>query len=286
MDLLTLSTFCAVVEEGGVLAAAKSQHTVQSNITSRIRKLEASLGVDLFFKQGRKLNLTPQGRVLLDYANKMLQLERQARAAVQNMSECAGELRIGTMESFAALRLPEVMLHLREVYPNLQLQVQSGTSRALLDAVQRHELDCAFVSGDVEQPNIKRVEILNEKLVLVRKRGVAHPKQTILFREGCAYRDKAIEWSKRQPDTYNMMEMGTLEGILGCVSVGLGVTLMPSCVIDQCMFAADVEVVDVADDLAHSPTYLIYHEQMADLTGLAQLSRPLGVLKRDSLRRQ
>ena len=105
MELVALRTFQAVVEEGGILAASRKLNTVQSNVTGRIRRLEEELGTDLFFRKGRGLELAPSGRVLLDYARRMLLLERQTSAAVRLVGESVGELRIGAMETFAALHL-------------------------------------------------------------------------------------------------------------------------------------------------------------------------------------
>ena len=83
MELVALRTFQAVVEEGGILAASRKLNTVQSNVTGRIRRLEEELGAELFFRKGRGLELAPSGRVLLDYARRMLMLERQTSAAVR-----------------------------------------------------------------------------------------------------------------------------------------------------------------------------------------------------------
>ena len=66
MDLSDLRIFVTVVEQGGVTRAAERLHRVQSNITTRIRQLEHDLGVTLFVREGRRMVLTPTGRILLD----------------------------------------------------------------------------------------------------------------------------------------------------------------------------------------------------------------------------
>ena len=83
MELISLKTFKTVAEHGGVLAASKLLHTVQSNITARIKRLEEELDTALFYRKGRKLELTPAGTTLLEYANKLIQLEQQAGIAVR-----------------------------------------------------------------------------------------------------------------------------------------------------------------------------------------------------------
>ena len=135
MELLALRTFEAVVDEGGILAASRKLNTVQSNVTARIRRLEEELGAELFFRSGRGVELAPAGRVLLDYARRMLNLERQTAAAVRQAGDEAGELRIGSMETFAALYLPPALSELRTTHPALELRVRADTSATLVDHV-------------------------------------------------------------------------------------------------------------------------------------------------------
>lgn len=154
MELLALKTFHAVVETGGILAASRRLNTVQSNVTTRIRRLEEELGSELFFRRGRGLELAPAGRVLLECAARMLQLEKQTCAAVRQVGQNSGEVRIGTMETFAAVHLAEALKRLRAEHPGLELKVYTKTSARLIEQVAAHKLDCAFVGGEVEHPDL------------------------------------------------------------------------------------------------------------------------------------
>ncbi|MFX7922691.1 LysR family transcriptional regulator, partial [Acinetobacter baumannii] len=82
-DLASLEIFRTVVREGGVTRAAQQLHRVQSNVTTRIRQLETSLGVQLFVREGKRMVLTPAGQTLLTYADDILRLAAEARQAVQ-----------------------------------------------------------------------------------------------------------------------------------------------------------------------------------------------------------
>lgn len=260
MELVALRTFQAVVEEGGILAASRKLNTVQSNVTSRIRRLEEELGAELFFRKGRGLELAPSGRVLLDYARRMLLLERQTSTAVRQVGEGTGELRIGTMETFAALHLPKALKALKTRHPQLELRVLTDTSSALTEKVLTHKIDCAFVGGPVAHPDIQFDELVVEELVQISAQG-ANPalQPLILFREGCAYRARAIAWQRASGHIVaDAMEFGTLEGILGCVSVGLGWTLIPRRIVEQSPHAADLAIVTVPDHIARVPTGMIY----------------------------
>lgn len=274
MELVGLRTFQAVVEEGGILAAARRLNTVQSNVTARIRRLEEELGTELFLRKGRGLELAPSGRVLLDYSRRMLSLERQTLAAVRQVGEASGELRIGAMETFAALHLPAALKAVRASHPGLELRVFTDTSAALADRVLQHKLDCAFIAGPVVHPALDFDELLVEELVQVHAAGCDPLLQPlILFREGCAYRTRALAWQRSQGHALaDAMEFGTLEGILGCVSVGLGWTLMPRRVVEQSPHLGDLIIERVPAEIGGVPTGMIRRRDATPLAALSTLS--------------
>jgi len=272
MELVSLKTFKTVVEQGGVLAASRVLHTVQSNITARIKRLEQELGSALFYRKGRSLELTPAGSTLLDYANKLLQLEQQAGIAVRQVGEATGELRIGSMESFAAVRMPGVLQALRKAHPQLMPRVQSDTSGALIQDVLDYRLDCAFVGGPVEHPDLVCHLVLMEELVLVSALGMTIPDTLIMFREGCAYRDRAQRWLKDNGKVNTqVMNLGTQEGILGCVAVGLGFTLVPRKVVEESRYANDLKIDVLAAEYSQVPTLLVTHKDATTMAGIETL---------------
>lgn len=261
MELVALRTFQAVVEEGGILAASRKLNTVQSNVTARIRRLEEELGAELFFRKGRGLELAPSGRVLLEYATRMLHLERQTSLAVRQVGESSGELRIGAMETFTALHLPAALKHVRARFPALALRVYTDTSFNLMERVLAHKLDCAFVAGPVDHPELHFEPVVAEELVCIHAQGVDVERQPlILFREGCAYRARALAWQRAlgRPAT-EVMEFGTLEGILGCVAVGLGWTLMPRRVVELSPYRMELTVEPVPPEIGQVPTGMVTH---------------------------
>jgi DNA-binding transcriptional LysR family regulator len=273
MELVALRTFQTVVEEGGILAASRKLNTVQSNVTGRIRRLEEELGAELFFRKGRGLELAPSGRVLLDYARRMLLLERQTSAAVRQVGESVGELRIGAMETFAALHLPSALKAVRAEHPGMELRVVTDTTAQLTDKVLNHKLDCAFIAGPVIHPELLFTELVVEELVQISAKGANPVRQPlILFREGCAYRNRALAWQRVNGHAVaDAMEFGTLEGILGCVAVGLGWTLMPRRVVEQSLHAADLVIQTLPDDISLVPTGMIHLRDAPTMLALKTL---------------
>ena len=274
MELLSLRTFQAVVEEGGILSASRKLNTVQSNVTTRIKRLEEELGAELFYRKGRGLELAPSGRVLFDYAHQLLQLESQASAAVRQVGEQTGELRIGAMETYASLRLAPALKRVRLKHGGVELRVVTDTSSALVERVLKHKLDCAFVGGRVDHPDLSAFEVGREELVLVRsKQATGHQQQLILFREGCTYRARALAWQRESGHQLSeIMELGTLDGILGCVAVGLGCTLMPAWVVAHSRHADDLDIEPIESHLAMVPTVMIRHRKGLPMKALETLA--------------
>lgn len=278
MELINLRTFVAVIEQGGVQAAAQQLNTVQSNVTSRLQKLQEETATELLYKQGRKLVLAPGGQLLLDYARRMLSLEQQALRALGELGNSSGELRIGAMETFASLLLPPALQQLRLSHPGIQLHVDADTSTSLLKKVLDHKLDCAFVGGVMSHPAICSDFIREEELVLIRSRQESNIDNDtlILFREGCTYRSRALAWRELSNNSNSkVMELGTLDGILGCVAAGLGCTLMPRWIAEQSRYADAFEIKQIASQLAAVPTHMIRRHDGIPFVALASLKKAI-----------
>src|SRR5262245_28464360 len=122
MELSDLLVFRTVVEAGGVTRAAEKLNRVQSNVTTRIRHLEEQLGVNLFIREGKRLHLSPAGKVLLDYAGRLLDLAREARESVHD-TKPRGLFRLGAMESTTSIRLPAPLSEYCQRYPDVTLEL-------------------------------------------------------------------------------------------------------------------------------------------------------------------
>ena len=169
MELSALRIFKAVAEEGSVTLAASRLNRVQSNVSARLTQLEESLGVALFHRSGRKLQITTEGSRLLAYADRLLQLADEAQASVQPDQKPSGQLRIGSMETTAAARLPQVLAAFNRKYPEVDLMLDTAPTDHLLDGVLKHRLDVALVAGPVPHPELERRPVFEEELVEQRK---------------------------------------------------------------------------------------------------------------------
>ena len=240
MDLSDLQIFKTVAEEGGIIRAARKLHRVQSSVTTRIKQLEASIGAQLFFRDRQRLVLSPNGESLLVYADKLLRLAEDARLAVSGQPP-AGLLRLGALESTSASRLPRVLSRFHKSFPNVRIELQTGTNDALTIAVQDRRLDAAFVAEAPSEKVFASLPMFKEKLVLISSldhRPVSSPKDIrddsiISFPHGCAYRRMLERWlGARGVNTMRVLELSSYHAITACVASGTGVALLPESVLD------------------------------------------------------
>ncbi|WP_170167386.1 LysR family transcriptional regulator [Amphritea balenae] len=272
MELIALKTFEKVAKEGGILAASKQMNTVQSNVTTRIQRLEEELGTKLFYRKGRGLEMTRPGRILLEYVDQILQLERQAAVAVRLAEKGAAQMKIGAMESFSATHLPQLLGALREICPKLQPRISAATTAELVRDVLDHKIDCAFVGGPVDNKDLITIDVFRQELVLVKSAQLEPADNLVLFREGCSYRNKALQWNRDYMSNQLVLsELGTLEGILGCVAQGLGVTLMPRNVMELSIYRNSLVCESLPEDIAQVPTQFIQHRSTPRLKVMERL---------------
>lgn len=291
MDSADLQFFATVAKVGSISKAAVSLDTVQSNVTQRVKRLESELGVPLFHRHARGVSLTAAGLQLLPYANQIDQMLAQARRAMLDGATPKGPLRLGAMETTAALRMPALLVDFSSHYPAVDLSLQTGTTESLINDVLERHLDAALVAGPVAHEDLLAERILTEELVVVtapwaRRAHLALPwlpesgaTKIAIFRHGCAYRQKLEALLIRNGvGTIQRMELGTLDGILGCVQAGLAITLLPRAVVAPLAAADKVNVYGLKDGQGLVDTVLVYRRdayQTAALSCFAAKAREL-----------
>jgi DNA-binding transcriptional LysR family regulator len=282
MDLSDLLIFKTVAEEGGIVRAARRLHRVQSNVTTRIKQLETSIGTLLFFRDRRRLVLSPNGEALLVYADKLLRLADEARTALSGQPP-AGVLRLGALESTCASRLPEVLSRFHAAFPDVRVALQTGTNDALTAAVRDRRLDAAFVAEAPGGKDLTSLPLFREKLVLISSLDhgpVGRPRDVwddaiIAFPNGCAYRRILERWlGAKSIAALRILELGSYHAIVACVASGTGVALLPESVLDV-VRTGDVARHPLPEVLANIVTPLIWRaaEASPSVSALESLLR-------------
>lgn len=236
MDISDLKVFEAVSRHGSMNRAAQELHTVQSNVTARVRALEEELGVSLFQRHARGVSTTPAWQRILPFVGRITKLLVDARAAAQDDGLPSGTLVLGSLETTTALRLSPLLSQFAKTYPEVRLVVNTGTTRRLLDEVIECRLEGAFVAGPVSHPDLEQEVVFQEELVLVTSRSIRAMGElanitdlrTIVFQIGCSYRQRLeLLLADMGIVTAKPLEFGSLDAIISCVSAGVGIALLP-----------------------------------------------------------
>jgi DNA-binding transcriptional LysR family regulator len=266
MDLVALHIFKTVAEAGGITKAAARLHRVQSNITTRVKQLEERLGTRLFHRQKRRLVLSAEGKTLLEYAERLLRLSAEAEAALRNHAP-RGTLRIGALESTAATRLPPLLSRYHLAYPEVRLELVTGTSGALVARVLNGEVEAAFVAEPFTAQGLETELAFTEELVLIAPKGFADIRSAkdaahlpvLAFAAGCSYRRRLETWLGRSgiaPE--RVMEYGSYHAIVACVAAGSGIAIVPQSVIRALRPQKQVRIHPLPKEIALAKTQLVW----------------------------
>ncbi len=237
-----LKTFLVVATSRNITRAAIELHHAQSSISDQIQLLEAELGTSLFVRSKIGLELTPAGEALKPYAEEILALTDEARAAVETAAgRETGPLTIGTLETIASARMALWLTAFRGNHPNISVRMKIAGSGALLQKLEHGDIDIAlcFDNGDLDERFIKR-PISTEVLVLVAPPGegptlpagglsALAARSFVTTETGCIYRhlfDRTFaEAGIAAP--HLAAEVDSIRTIVHLVSAGAGLALVP-----------------------------------------------------------
>lgn len=242
MQSADLEVFAAVSKEASIGGAALKLNTVQSNVTNRIKKLEADLGVSLFERHSRGVKLTSAGQRLLPFAIEISRLLREARFAVAASDKPQGPLAIGAMETTTALRLGYKLASFAADCPDVDLTLRTGTTEELVEQVLQQQLEGAFVCGPIAHTRLLSHLVFLEHLVMVAAPDagslddfIARGQVNILvLKRGCSYRQRLTQiLARRGVAVARIMEYGSIDALVACSAAGMGVTLLPLDLLDS-----------------------------------------------------
>lgn len=269
MELSQLTMFKTVADQGSIVRAAELLHCVPSNITNRIKALERELGVSLFIRKGRGLVISPSGSLFLGYVNKILSLCAESQRVLDPSAAPSGILKIGAIESSATGRLPRLLSKFHQLYPAVQMQFRTADWSQLSNDVVKHELDGAIVAVRPDHPDLHVIEIYEEELVLIASpaAGRINKPQDLaavdifMWPEGCPYRGALLGWLKKHGVESAVTSIASYGTILGCVSSGAGVSLVPRGIFEQFKRIGSISAFTF-DDLLPVTNYFISNKNV------------------------
>src|SRR5215203_6333536 len=168
MTLQQLTYFLVAAEYGSFSAAAESLHMAQPSLSEQIRRLEAELGVPLFARAGRGLELTEAGRLLLPQAERTLEAAREAQESVREVRDITGgTVAFGTFGSAHHYLLAGLIQDFRTRHPNVRVRAVGQNSAEVADAVREGRLEAALVALPVDDRGLDVRPAMREELQYV-----------------------------------------------------------------------------------------------------------------------
>jgi DNA-binding transcriptional LysR family regulator len=247
VELRQLKTFQTVATLRSFNQAAEVLKYAQSTVSEQIKVLENDLGVRLFDRKGRRIALTEAGELLLQYAQKMLDIEREIRAELSHQGEPHGTLSIRIPETVSIYYLPSLLSQFRERFPKVRFDLNSCTYYGLPQELESGITNLAFLmtdsfyAADLETETLLKlplVVVAHPDNPLASKSNVTVPdvknEPILLPRGDCSYRmqfEKTLMKEKVEPKV--ILNVNSITAIKNFVVAGTGITVIPRIVVEK-----------------------------------------------------
>jgi DNA-binding transcriptional LysR family regulator len=276
MEISQLEVFLAVAREGGFSRAAEKLYRTQSAVSQAIRKLEVEIGEPLFDRSTRDGIMTDAGRVLQEYAERLLNLRENAREALAELRELQkGKLVVGANE-FTALYLLRVLAEFRRLHPAIRIVVQRSLGSQIPDDVRRHNCEFGVLTYDPQDPELASVVVYSDELIFVvpPQHPLARESQVSIRQLGAEsfvahivsspYREKVIQaFEKHKTPLHMGVELPTLQAIKRFVAMGNGVAFLPEISVEDEIARGELVRIPVQELRVHRKLRLIYRKSAA-----------------------
>ncbi|MDP6038984.1 MAG: LysR family transcriptional regulator [Candidatus Latescibacteria bacterium] len=259
MNFYHLRYFLSVAQTGSFSGAAREMHVTQPTVSSGIAELERTLGVKLFNRGSRRVELTMEGRTLVNYAMQVQDLVEEVEDRLQRRDVLPGEgFQFGAIDAAVTYLLPDILKDYMRSYPDVSLSVQVAPSRYLVDDLLMNRSEFAVISLPFEHARIETVSICRDSMPLVV--GAAHSfserkkvtlqevvqEPLMLFHADSVSRkivDERFAEAGVSPGV--VMEMRSPEAMRKLVEVGVGISFLPMLAVQESLDAGVLKVVDV-----------------------------------------
>jgi DNA-binding transcriptional LysR family regulator len=261
LSFSALESFYWVCQLRSFSAAADKLHVSQPTVSYRIRELEEQLGVSLFVRQKRQLVLTSEGEALKHYAESMIAIARDIESNIKTRNTRLPTLRVGVIDSFAAVCLPALLDELDKRFAGTRIAATVDTSHRLADQLSEGLLDIAVLSTPPPHDNVA-LELLGRQSVgWVASRKLGLPEATISDEELLTQRI----FSTPAPSNLHSLTTGFLSAssggglrlnvcnslgtILNLVESGTGISILPTRLMQELIASGTMQVLKTQSPL-------------------------------------
>ena len=248
-----------MAQSGSFSGAAREMHLTQPTVSSGIAELEKTLGVKLFNRGSRHVELTMEGRTLVSYAMQMQDLVEEVEDRLQRRDLLPGEgFQFGAIDAAVTYLLPDILKDYMRTYPEVLLSAQVAPSRYLVDDLLMSRSEFAVITLPFEHPRVETVSIYHDSMPLVVSASHAFTKRKkvtlsdvvqetlMLFYTDSVSRkivDERFAEASVSPGV--VMEMRSPEAMRKLVEVGVGISFLPMLAVQESLDAGVLKVVNV-----------------------------------------
>jgi aminoethylphosphonate catabolism LysR family transcriptional regulator len=261
MRLTQLRSFHAVARAGGFTGGARLLHISQPTVTTQVRFLEETYGVELFHRRGRKVALTPLGEQLYELAQRIFALEGETVHLLEDSGELkSGILRVGAVGPF---HVTEMLARFNRSYPGVEVSVRVGNSEVVQQELLEYRTDVAVLAQFTDDPRFHAVPYSRHPIVVfVNRRHRFATRRSIriaelegeplIVREVGSTTRKALDeaLAKARVEPRIAMEIGSREAIREAVIRGVGIAA-----VSEIEYIPDPEIRSVEVSDAEMYTY-------------------------------
>jgi LysR family transcriptional regulator, low CO2-responsive transcriptional regulator len=285
VNLGHLRTFETVARSGSFTAAARRLRVTPAAVSLQMRLFERACGVRLFDRVGRRILVAPAGRMLRDYAQRMVALETDAERALQHVHGLTkGVLRIVSSETAATYYLAPLWTAFQRRYPGVHVQLALENSQRVTERLLALEDDVGVLGIDTPPPELVLETLIEDPLVVVvppahrwaRRRALgldALAGEPLILREAGSASRRLLERQLAAAGVrYRaVMEIASNELIKRAVELGMGIAILSAAVVAREVAYGTLRAVAIADERFIRPLYVAYHRERASTPAIQAL---------------
>ncbi len=240
IELQQLKTFCAVAEKKSFTKAEEIVYRTQSTISAQISALEKTYGIPLFDRE-REIILTESGKILYDYAKRILELVDESKDKIDELRQVVkGDLIIGASTIPGTYILPEILKKFKAKYPEVNISLPISDSKDVTSKILEHKLEIGAVGKKIKDKRLEYIELAKDRIVLAvapnhkwaKRRSITlndlNQEPFIIREKGSATRATVEEvLQNKEIKKFNVvMELGSTEAVKQGVKAGLGISFI------------------------------------------------------------
>ncbi len=275
LNVHQLKIFHTVARTGSFSRAAEALGITQPSVSIQVRDLERALGVELFEQIGKRTFLTEAGKVLEEYASRILSLLEEAEQAVRELRGApGGTLRVGAESTAGTYLLPPVLRELRSRFPEAVVTLEIHEARRIQEKLLRNELDCGIVGPSLRHEALLYVPYRTDELVPiaapdspVARRGELTAnelaRERLILRERGSGTREAVEQAFRNLGlpVSPAMELPSTEAVVQAAAANLGVGIVSRAAVEGAVQAGRVVILQVSDFRAVRTLWAVRHAE-------------------------